>query len=219
MGLFLRLISGVLLLLFAFGCSNTKEDSKAFDQRSGKPDDAHVEGDVYTNAFFGFSITVPDGWSIMELEKLRSIQRERRNQMLNSKNPRMRIVAEDQPSTQLLMISRAPIGSPTPNNVLCNATATMVGGPISSREVVTHGINDLTEAKIGFTQRGEITGRDLGGVLFSEITLTLSMPKGDLVQKQVITVVKEHALAFILTAPNDQEMLSLESVLASIRFN
>lgn len=60
------------------------------------PLDAKITGNVYTNRFFGFSLTVPEGWKVLP-------------NLIASPHPRSNIGAnEDQPLTLLLLVENVP---------------------------------------------------------------------------------------------------------------
>ena len=208
----------VLLVCAGCGPSTPAENKSVTAGKVRTPETGHVENNTYTNEYFHFSLSVPDGWSVPELGRVNGIEKEWRNQTLNSKSLGMRAVAGDAPSPSIFMMSRSPIEPWVPDNQYFIIMAARLP-KVTSRRYLEQASKIIIGSKTGFTQKGEIIDRVIGNLPYCELTLVLTTAERSMVQRQIAIADGTYILVFTLTAPSEIELGVMEAVLSSAKFD
>jgi hypothetical protein len=162
----------------------------------GKVNDA-----TYTNEFFGFSLSLPDGWLLLDREKV--------NEIMNAGTG-------DEDVQMLLSITKSPIG--TPQNASLMAVTEKAPSNDFTPEQSARAGQLLVTRNMPYVTQHEIHPIKVDGVDF--VTYNTEVKKGDILarQKFYVTVRNGFTLSFILTYTEEKDLAILDGFIQSVKF-
>ena len=193
----------LLLLAGILGCGNTASKKT--------PDNASINGDVYSNAFFAFSWRIPKGWSVADREQFEATQQTGR-QMLSGGDKKVESVlrASEKNTYQLLMTSERPLGAPVevnPSVIIMAEKVTHMPGIKTGEDYLFHAKKLLSMGQMPVTIAKDVRACEIGGRPFHRLDVTLSVPTGKLEQAYLAAIIDGYALAFIVSDSTVQDLV------------
>ena len=170
---------------------------------------------IYTNAYFGFSLEVPEGWKVASNEALRSLSE--RNKQFLAQMPKMkRYATNDEVDSPLLIMGlRQPTkdGQHTQMLQVCSTDISAVPGQPSADGF----LKLVAEAYPGREYADTLQLITMGGKEFWRLNFTQ--------QSSVLwhgshlaAIEKQHVLQFVLLSPDEDGLHKLEAILHTVHF-
>ena len=189
------------------------------DRRS--PNDGTLTDSAYENAYFGFSLPLPAGWSVATPQAEEHLLEVGRKTMEDA-DPLLQagIEAARAKSFQLLTVSEHPVGAAVAFNPMIIVAAESVAhapGIETGTDYLFHLGAVLENSSIPFQPRGETSALDLGGRPFHRRDFEISPPSG-ITQSYLFAREGEYALGFILTARDETELERLLGLVSKVHF-
>jgi hypothetical protein len=189
------------------------------DQRS--PADGTLTETAYENAFFGFTLPLPAGWSVATHETEEHLREAGRRAMVGD-DPQFEasVEAATAKTSQLLTVSQHPVGAAVPFNPMIIVMAEKIAhapGIKTGADYLFHLGGALERSAIPYEPRGEVSAVDLGGRTFHRRDFEISPPSG-ITQSYIVTREGAYALAFIVTARDQSELEDLLSLVSKTHF-
>jgi hypothetical protein len=193
---------------------------RSADQSS--PTDGTLTDDAYENAYFGFTLPLPAGWSVATPQTEEHL-REAGRRALVGDDPQLQASVDSATAKtfQLLTVSEHPVGAPVPFNPIIVVMAENIAhapGIKTGADYLFHLGGILERSSIPCEARGEVSAVDLGGRTFHRRDFEISPPSG-IVQSYVVAREGEYALGFVLTARDQTELEDLLSLVSKTDFH
>jgi hypothetical protein len=209
------LLAGLLVAAAFQGCSK-----KRFDY--GK-----LQGSVYTNEFFNMQLTIPSQWVALDEEgKKRAHAGEPTIKPDDPWTERETKTTGDR-ALRLLRISKLVWGTtPINSSFMCVAAAISAASGVTRGEQYLALIYATLKSNAFQTSNGVsirwVQGSHavvIGGVEFSAMSAAVKVGSMEVPQTYYAYVTQGYALVFITTSFNDQDQVTLEGILRSVKFN
>ena len=184
----------ILLSVLLVGCGKKASDEIDF---------GGFAKSVYTNKYFGLSVTVPSDWNIQDQESQKRIMSLGKKMMAgDDKNLKAALNASELQTVNLLTAFKHPVGSPVPFNPNIIVVAEMVRQMpgIHRGKDYHYQVKKMLEAgqmQISFP-REDYTER-LGRVEFDVMDQEMKIRGLTIKQRYCTTIKKGYALSFILS--------------------
>jgi hypothetical protein len=201
-------VFGILLV----GCSRKKA--------SDEIDFGEFVNSVYTNKYFGLSVTVPSDWSIQDQEARQRLMNVGVKMVAGEdKNLKAAIKASEPQTVSLLAAFRHPVGSPLPFNPNIMVIGEMVRqwpGIQRGKDYHFQVKQTLQNSQMEVSFPGEDYTERVGGAEFDVLDQELKI-RGLVVKQRYHTIIKKgYALSVILSFTSDQEEAALRKVLETV---
>lgn len=183
-------------------------------------DGASIDGSVYRNSYFGFQLTIPQGW-IVQSEAAKEQIKEAGKEIAINKDASEKAASDAavERSFNLLTVSKVPLGTVTEFNALLTCVAEPV--PLASTiEFYMFKLKStLLNMKVPVTVEAEGNVETIGGARFSVMTVLMSPPQGlPARQKYYVTLRKGYALALVTTVLSESDTATVDSIVKSVTF-
>jgi len=217
-------IALILVLVPCFGCHQ---------KRSGSQMDGHLMGNVYTNAFYRFTLAVPTNWAVLnktEIENAASRPAPPPKQVRDPGTGQM-VDIPDMELYDLITLVEEP-------NLFPDKTLTALGSTnvsISAFGTYVLPLQDIQTSKdylgmlvqiCAIVQTPDRQLRNagpkevtLGGREFCHDTFRRAMKTMPVSQSIYTRVEAGYALVFVLSAPTDTKLAELEQMMATVQFH
>jgi len=211
-----------LLICTLTGCdaaTRPPQDKSA----SGELDFGTVSGSTYSNRFFGFTLTLPEGWSIQSQEAQRDMLK-RGGEMIagSDKNLKALAKASELQTVPLLTAFAHPMGAPVAHNAGINAVAERVEhmpGIRKGSDYLFHMRKALEAGQMKVVFPKDVWTERVGGRDFDVMPLELPVGALTVRQRYYVVVLKGYALGFITSASSSNDEAQLKKIIDSVRFN
>jgi hypothetical protein len=206
LGMKTRLFTIFFAMIALAGAASLLSGCKKVAARS--PDAGAVAGQTYSNAFFGFSLPVPAGWSVAPADTT--------NARDGSAETR-----------QLLLISEKPLGTSTDSNptLLIVAERVSVSGATTTQDYLQYVTRILSgsivrqgETMTPYSRVGDIKETPVGGRAGGRASFTVQIGEWQARQTYFSTVLKGYAFSIVISAMNEADLNRLEAVAKSAKF-
>jgi hypothetical protein len=203
----------IILLALLIGCGKKASDEIDF---------GGFAESVYTNKYFGLSVTVPSDWNIQDQESQKRMMSLGKKMVAgDDKNLKAALSASELQTVNLLTALKHPLGSPVPFNPNIIVMAEMVRQmPGIQRGKDYHfQVKKTLEAgqmQISFSN-GDYT-EQLGGVEFDVMDQEVKIRNLTVKQRYCTTIKKGYALSLILSFTTDEEEASLRKIVETLAF-
>ena len=204
----------MMLALLLAGCGK---------KASNEIDFGTFNNSVYTNKYFGMSVTVPADWNIQDQSALRRLMKKGEALLSgDDKNMKATIKASELRVVNLFAAFEHAPGSPVTFNPsimsLAESVQDMTGIKRGS-DYHFHARQFLESGQIKINFPHDIYTKSVGGVDFD--VMDTEMPVRGLVikQKYYATIVKGYALVFILSAVDDAQVAELQKILDTVKID
>jgi hypothetical protein len=186
-------------------------------------DPGRLEGEKYTNDFFGVSFSVPRGWYVQDSAARRATLEMGKDALTANADQRKKAQMEAVVARTNVLVS-ALKHSPYAVTPGFNAHFACVAERVPTAVVKTGA--DYIQMSLAVTRgspiKMELMGRmrseRLGGRLFTAADVKTTLPQGVVVQKYYVMLNKGHALTFIYSYSDETDLPALKGILGSVAF-
>ena len=190
-------------------------------QQSSSPADASVSGGVYTNRYFGFSLSYPKDWVVhgeATNERIKEIGKERATSTGAMSAASSAVVLRN--TYQLLTTFQYPMGAA----VEVNPGFLVVAERVSHAPAIVTGRDYLNHVrplmiKTGVAPVNEPVELTLGGRKFFRQDFRMDVVGTSISQTIILTVTQGFALAFILSGKDEASMAEMGKAVATLKFD
>jgi len=213
-----------LILLIVLPCvATTVAQSKASlpvpEQTLETVHPGTISGDIYKNAFFGFSLEIPQGWKVADNAALRVLQQ--RNEKLLLEQPQLGRYSQngEVDSPLLFMIEREPDKTGQHHRLVRIQCTDVSNRP--SQPAADDFLKSVAEASLrsdpGMDYSNTLEPVTLGGREFWKIHFK---QKSNVLWygEHLATIDKKHVLQVVLTSPDEAGLPGLEAILRTLHF-
>jgi hypothetical protein len=186
------------------------------------PDRGSLDGNAYTNDFFGLTLTLPAGWKAQG-EAVRERNREAGRKNFDTGDPAARARLEKSVGNTLNLLTayQYPVGSAVHFNpaFLCAAEripAAASGATDADYMAVLKQTFRYSRAPI--TVDRDVYTEQVGGETFAVVDITTRFPDAVGHQRYYAHIRRGYALSLVLTYLTDEQLRTLEGVVESARF-
>lgn len=182
-----------------------------------------VEGDTYSNNYFGLSFSIPRGWFVQDMEMRKALVE--RGKEIVGEGATNRKMAELEASVArtvyLLNVSkydpRAP-GAGFNAQIACLAERVPTAVVKTGADYLTL----MTRTAQGTGAKLELTGpirtEKVGAVTFAAADAKLTVGPGAAAQKYYVAIIKNHALMFAYTYVDEADAKAFDDLIKTIKF-
>ncbi|HMU69159.1 MAG TPA: hypothetical protein PK511_09050 [Chitinophagales bacterium] len=212
----MRNISLLLICFIGFtACKNYTGIPDSFDY-------GRMDGNVYSNTYFDFTFSMPDGWQVMENSVMDSLRRKTQED-LAEKDPELAktVKAADVRTANLLTI----ICSKDPNYFLYSANLNFVAENVKIAINVKDGKDYLESAKknLGNLEysldfKGDIYKMDINGVEFYVMNLINHYNGLDIKQSYYASIINGFAFTFVASWITDEQRTFIDEAISKMKF-
>jgi hypothetical protein len=191
-------------------------------QKTNDPDNGREKNGVYTNDFFGFSYTYPKDWVVhgeATSKRVLELGKERSTQSGALSEAAAQVMRKH--TYSLLTVFQYPLGTP---GVWFDPSVMVVAEGVAHAPGIRSGRDYLLNVQPLMTKNGsESMGEGpielvFSGAHFFRQDYRTQTNAGAAHQAMIVTVLKEHALAFIFTAQDEKGLDEQISTLGSFKF-
>ncbi|MBW7474719.1 DUF1795 domain-containing protein [Paenibacillus oenotherae] len=202
----------MFMLVFATACSNANEEKKV--------DLGKVENGTYTNDYFGFSLTVPQGWQVQDAETMNEISEMGKDAIAGGDEDKKKdLDLAEKKTLNLLMFSKFEMGSVqlNPNFLSTAEKVSKLQGINSSKDYLEILKKMLTDSQLPYTF-GETSTVTIGGQEFETIDASLNTGEVTVSQKYYCAIIEGYALSFAATYMDDESKADMDNIVNTIKF-
>ena len=210
----------IVALLFAVvsmpGCNNSRKIPKDFDY-------GNWTGTTYRNDFFGFSITVPEGWYIGGKEEIKAVIDESKG-MIDNKELQKQLKIAEITTANLFFTSQyteeeaLEKEASNPNIVLIVENLSAGKRQIDRAQFANSYRQNLSKAVPGLVVKSQ-TEKSIGGQEFTSLQLQFTMNDTLIFQEHLVCVKNGFAVTFGLTTLDDSEKPLLDDIMATLKWD
>ncbi len=203
----------MLLLLLAASCGSEKAAPV-------EPGAGSLEGSTYRSDYFGFTYSIPAGWSVSPSdaeERLLAIGAS----AVAGEDPVLKAAVEAAEPIQLLMVFQHPVGAAVdfnPSIVLVAESVAHAPGIVTGADYLFHAEKLLARSPMGYEPLGDVAKLDLDGHAFFRRDFLVAAQAG-LRQSYLVAREGSYALAFVITAQDEATLDLLVGSLAQMDFD
>lgn len=181
-----------------------------------------VRNSVYSNAYFGLSITLPPSWSIQDQEARQRLM-DMGGKMVagDDKNLKAAVKAAEMTTVNLLSVFKHPMGAPVPcnPNIMCIAEQVRhMPGISKGTDYLYHARRALEASQMQASVLEEESTESIGGHDFNVMHIELSLGNLTVHQKYYAAIMKGYALVFIVSYTTDDDQSALKDILKTVTF-
>jgi hypothetical protein len=178
---------------------------------------------VYSNKYFGLTLTLPPEWSIQNQKSQQQLM-DVGEKTLAGENKNLKAVfkASQLKTVNLLAAFKHPIGTPVPFNpsIMCVAERIRHAPGIKrGKDYLFHSRKILESSQLSTSFPRDISTEELGGASFDVMYCEMELFGMTIRQKHYATVAKGYALGFIVSFTTEEEEASLQSILETVAFD
>jgi hypothetical protein len=203
----------IVLAVLLIGCGKKASDEIDFGT---------FNKSVYTNNYFGLTVTIPADWSIQDQEAQRRIMKLGGKMVAgDDKNLKSLMKASELKTVNLFAAFKYPAGTPVAFNPSIMALAEKVSqlpGIKRGKDYLFFARQILESGQMQVSFPKEIYTERLGGVDFDVMDLELSVRGITIKEKYYAAIIKGYALSFIVAFTNDEEESSDQKILNIVTF-
>lgn len=188
-----------------------------------RPDAGQVAGQIYTNKFFGLSMTFPDGWLILSESGKADIMEGGKQFITGTPAERVQLersLARTHNLFSLMEGTPAQAGQ-VPASLMCVAETLPVVNMTAGAYLKV--MRDMMMPRMSaqglrYEVADDISPERLGGAEFAALRFKVTTPTGEGWQEYHVAIKGGHALGFILTYASDSQRSAMRGALDSIKF-
>jgi len=182
-----------------------------------------LEGDTYSNDFFGLSFSVAPGWVAVDHTTRKSIQKEGMEVIAEgaSEKKKAQLDAAMARVFVLLNVSKYDVNTPRPE---FNALLSCIAERVPTAVIKTGGdyIAASLRAFNGMNAKAEVVGRlrteTVGGLPFTVADIKVTAGPRVIAQRYHVRLVKGHALVFIFAYMDEEDLKAYNGMIRSVKF-
>lgn len=203
----------ILSVLF-FGCRKKASEEIDFGTFSNS---------VYTNKYFGVTVTIPPEWNIQSQESQQRLMKTGARIMAgDDKNFKAIVKASELQTVNLFTVCEHPLGAPVPFNSSLLGMAEMVRelpGIKRGKDYLFQMRKTMEGGQIQFSFPKDVYSEQLGEVEFDVLDSEMKYSGKTIKQKYYSTIKKGYALCFILSFGTADEEVALRKILDTVAFH
>jgi hypothetical protein len=207
-------------ILCAAGAAQSAKSPMAEEQKIDSVHPGTIVHDIYKNAFFGFSLEVPQGWKVADNAALRALQQ--RNEKLLLQQPQSGPYSQngEVDSPLLFMIEREPDKTGQHHRLIriqCTDVGERPGQP-AAEDFLKFVAEASLRGDPSLDYSSTLEPVPLGGREFWRVHFT---QKSNILWygEHFATIDKKHVLQVILTSPDEPGLVGLEAILRTLHFD
>jgi hypothetical protein len=208
--------------MFAMPAAETLQAQTSGSAASEVVDEGDIDGNLYTNKFFGLAYKFPEGWTPHGDKTKKHIMEVGKGAVEGDTNLEKSAYQNAEKRTQMLLtVFKYPLGTPVDDNdgvTLMSEDVSFAPGIKTGRDYLLIMAKGLTASKVPMEFQGEPTELTAGGQTFYRQNTVLTVHSKQVYEAIVTTIVKEHALAFIFIGMSDEGRASLVKTLDTVHF-
>jgi len=210
----LHFIPALILGLLFGGCAQKSAEEEI--------DFGSIKDSVYTNNFFGISLTLPTDWIIQNREFFKKTIEVGAEAITGTdENMKVAFDAAKLNIVPLFAVSKHEAGAPVDSNPNLNSLAERIHlapGIKKGTDYLFHTRKFMEASQMKVSFPNDTTSISLGGREFGVMDVEMNMMGATLKQKHYATVMKGYALQFVITYTKDEELPALQTILDSMKF-
>jgi hypothetical protein len=186
------------------------------------PDHGSLDGNAYTNDYFGLTLTLPEGWKVQG-EAVRERNREAGRRLFDTKDPAARARLEKAVGNTLNLLTayQYRVGAAVHFNPAFLCAAEKI--PEAAAGATEADYMDVLKQTFRHSQAPITIDRDVyteqvGGETFYALDITTRFPNAIGHQRYYTRIRRGYALSLVLTYLTDEQLRTLEGVVNSVRF-
>jgi len=185
-------------------------------------DEGEIQTNVYTNRFYAMRYEFPDGWVVHGDETKKRVM-ELGKKLVAGDDPTRRAayeVAEKHTQT-LLSVFRYPLGTPVDYNPMIEIVSEDVGfapGIRTGNDYLQNVLKGLKSSSLTVEVEGDPVAQEAGGLQFYRLRIILHIKDKLIYEAFWSTIIKGHALGFVLAARSPEDRDLLEKTMTTLRF-
>lgn len=181
-----------------------------------------VTGRIYTNAFFGMTVGIPERWQIQDSEASKLII-ERGKKLFSGGNADLKTAldASQKSSVNLLTFMKhpsVPAASFNPSFVCLAEKVSQHPGITKGEDYLISVKKLMARSKTAYVFDEKISSVMIGGIPFAVITGRAASGRVTVTQHFYAAVRNGYALSFITSGSNEDEQAELDQIIAGITF-
>ncbi len=206
--------------MFAMPAAETLQAQTSGSGTAETVDEGDIDGNLYTNKFFGLAYKFPEGWTphgdktkkhIMEIGK----------GAVSGETTLDKSVYQDAEKRTLILLSvfKYPLGTPVDDNdgvTVMSEDVSFAPGIKTGKDYLQIMARGLVASKVPMEFQGEPTEMTVAGQTFYRQNALLTVRTKQVYEAIVTTIVKEHALAFIFVGMSDESRSALVKTLDTV---
>jgi hypothetical protein len=192
---------------------------------SGAPelvDDGDIDGNLYTNKFFGLAYKFPEGWTPHGDKTKKHIMEIGKGAVAGNSELEKSVYQDAEKRTlMLLTVFKYPLGTPVDDNdgiTVMSEDLSFAPGIKTGRDYLQVMARGLVASKVPIEFQGEPTELIVAGQTFYRQDALLTVRSKQVYEAIVTTIAKEHALAFIFVGMSEEGRASLVKTLDTVHF-
>lgn len=212
-----NILAIVLISVLAFfsGCNRAEEGESKFSQKT-------ADG-VYENAYFDFTITLPDGWFAQDYEGAQALS-DQGGKIVAGDDENLQAVMEtaEENSVNLFGFFEHPVGAPVPINPNVLGVAENVKfmpGITKGSDYLFHAKSLMAQGALDYKFDDKIGVKNIDGIEFDVMDSILTMNGMQIRQRYYAAIYKRYAVCFVTTYTNDENLKQVSDVIDSIKLD
>jgi predicted RNA-binding Zn-ribbon protein involved in translation (DUF1610 family) len=184
-----------------------------------------IEDSVYKNKYFGFRLTLPEGWNPIDQKTQEEMEKVAGKMIAaNQKGFDAFINASSEEAVSMFTVFKHPLGTPVPFNpsVMCMAQNVKHFPGIKKGSDYLYHLKTLMETldlgPIHIEYSDSTDTEAVGGVDFDVLDLRVHVGNASITQKYYARVMKGYVLSYILTYQTWDDMEELDNCLDTVSF-
>ncbi len=180
-----------------------------------------IDGNLYTNELFKFTVMFPDDWHTANREQLLNINQLGADLIKESGGNNSAIDLAMTQIIPLFFVSQHPLDYIGGTNANMNALAqnlgiskSLINGPKHYLKLVPQ---SMKAQGLDYAM-GEIAELKIGGLDFGKVDAVLTFQGAEITQTMYVTLVDDYAITFTLTYFSDEERKQLEDIINTFSF-
>lgn len=220
--------SFVTLLLLATAAGQTRPAPA----RQGPPpapagpqtvDPGELEGERYSNEFFGISFSIPRGWFVQDSAQRRATLEMGKDALAanadQTKKAQMEAVVA-RTNVLLSVMKHSPYAFSASFNAhfACISERVPTAVVKTGADYIRMSLDIARGSPVRMEMVGPVRSERVGGRVFSTADVRTTLPQGVVVQKYYVLLSRGHALSFIYSYSDEADLAPLKSILGSVAF-
>jgi hypothetical protein len=182
-----------------------------------------LEGSVYTNDYFGFQMTIPEGWRVADAEGVAQIG-EAGAEAISGGSPEKRAQAS---AAYQRVVKLLTVGELVQDEKGATTAMLMIGAEPIASWLIASGRDynnvlkqQLLSSPLKYEVEETMGTETIGGVEFAVMSARSESSAGVLVKQKFYAIVRKgHALFFVSTYVSDKAVKDIAEVLKAVKFH
>ena len=209
--------------MFAMPAAETLQAQTSGSPASELVDEGDIDGNLYTNRFYGLAYKFPEGWTPHGDKTKKHIMEVGKGAVAGDNDLEKSVYQAAEKRTQMLLtVFKYPLGTPADDNdgvTLMSEDVSFAPGIKTGKDYLQIMAKGLTASKVPIELQGGPTELTVAGQTFYRQDAVLTVRSRQVYEAFVTTIVKEHALAFIFIAMSEESRAGLVKTLDTAHFD